>query len=75
VTTQTLLQVNSEPQYRGRVMSTCMLTFGLTRLGTIPAGAVADSFGVPWVISTLNGLFALIVLSVWRLLPEVRRLE
>jgi len=75
VVNQALLQMNSETAFRGRVMSMYMLTFGLTQLGTMPLGAIADALGVPWVLGLGGGLFALVVLSVFVFVPMVRRLE
>jgi MFS family permease len=75
VTNQTLLQVNCDPQFRGRVMSMYMMMFGLTQLGTIPAGAVADRLGVSFVLTLEGGLFTAVFALMWLLLPKVRRLE
>lgn len=50
VATQTLLLANSTAEYRGRVMSVYMMSYGLTPLGTIPSGALADTLGVPIVL-------------------------
>jgi predicted MFS family arabinose efflux permease len=74
VTNRTLIQVNCEDQYLGRAMSMYMMTFGLTRLGTIPMGAIADEVGVSLVILAQSGLFVLVsVLSLLR--RGIRRLE
>ena len=75
VTNRTLLQVNCEARYLGRVMSAYMMMFGLTQLGTMPAGAVADRLGVSWVITLQGGLLALIFALVWLFQPKTRRLE
>jgi MFS family permease len=75
VVNQALLQMTCETAFRGRVMSMYMLTFGLTQLGTMPFGAVADAIGVSWVLGLGGGLFALAVLSVYAFVPMVRRLE
>jgi MFS family permease len=64
VTNRTLLQLNCEPAYLGRLMSAYMMMFGLTQLGTMPAGAIADTLGVPLVITVQGVLFSLIFLLV-----------
>ena len=69
-----LLQVNSEDELRGRVMSVYMMTWGLMPLGTLPAGAIADQMGVPFVLSVGGGLVALVFMGAGLLSPRVRRL-
>ena len=64
VANRTLLQVNSDARYLGRVMSAYMMMFGLTQLGTIPVGAFADRFGVPAVLAVLGALFVLAIVMV-----------
>jgi hypothetical protein len=75
VVNQALIQMNCETAFRGRVMSMYMLTFGLTQLGAMPFGAIADAVGVSWVLGMGGGLFALVALSVFLFAPMVRRLE
>ena len=75
VINRTLLQANCDPPYLGRVMSAYMMMFGLTQLGTMPAGAVADYFGVPVVIMTQGALFALTFVIIWLVVPRIRKLE
>jgi predicted MFS family arabinose efflux permease len=74
VTNRTLLQLNCEPAYLGRVMSAYMMMFGLTQLGTMPAGVVADHFGVPIVVAVQGTLFALVFVLTWLGQPSVRKL-
>jgi hypothetical protein len=52
-----------------------MMMFGLTQLGTMPAGAIADRFGVPVVIAAQGVLFALTLSLVWLTQPKIRNLE
>jgi len=75
VLNNTLLQVNCHDRLRGRVMSVYMMMWGLMPLGTLPAGAIADRMGVPFVISVEGGLLVLIFLGVGLLWPRVRQLE
>ena len=74
VATNYLLQVNSEDELRGRVMSVQMMTWGLVPLAALPAGAVADWMGVPFVLSVGGGLVALVFAVAGLLSPRVRRL-
>ena len=75
VASQTLLQVNCADGFRGRVMSVYMMMWGLTPLGTIPAGALSDRFGVPPVITVQGMLFAAIFAAVFLFKPKIRRME
>jgi hypothetical protein len=67
VTNRTLLQLNCDPPYLGRLMSAYVMIFGLTQLGTMPVGAVADALGVPLVITVQGALFAAVFVVVWAL--------
>jgi len=75
VTNTTLLQANALAQVRGRVMSIYLMLWGLTPLGTLPAGAIADRLGVPWVVGAQGLIVMLIFSSLFLLRPEVRSLE
>jgi len=75
VANNTLIQANSHDRLRGRVMSVYMMMWGLMPLGTLPAGAIADRMGVPFVVGLEGGLLALIFLGVGWLWPRMRRLE
>ena len=75
VANQTLLQTNCDDGFRGRVMSMYMMMWGLTPLGTIPAGAVADHTGIPPVITAQGVLLAAIFGVILVLKPRVRRLK
>ncbi|MGI6367454.1 MAG: MFS transporter [Anaerolineae bacterium] len=75
VANQTLVQVNCEDVYRGRVMSTYMMLWGLTPLGTLPAGALADRFGVTTVFAGQGILLLVIFLVVWWRMAPMRSLE
>ncbi len=72
---QTLIQGNCIDRYRGRVLSIYMMTWGLTPLGTLPAGALADHYGVPLVVSAQGILCILSFVGLWFLQPRLRRLE
>ena len=75
VTNRTLLQLNCDPPYLGRLMSAYMMMFGLTQLGTMPAGAIADALGVPLVITVQGALFAVVFVAVWALGRKIRALD
>jgi hypothetical protein len=73
VMTQTLLQVNAEDRFLGRVMSLQIMVYGLAPLGTLPAGAFADRVGVPVVVSALGALL-IVSFVVTALRARIRRL-
>ena len=75
VTNRTLLQLNCDSPYLGRLMSAYMMMFGLTQLGTMPAGAIADAMGVPLVITVQGALFALIFVVLWVVGRKIKALD
>lgn len=75
VTNNALLQTNAVTQYRGRVMSIYMMTWGLTPFGSLPAGALADQFGVPTVVIGQGILVLVMFAGLWAARPEVNKLE
>ena len=70
----TLLQTNSAPEMRGRVMSLNLAIWGMTPLGVLPIGAVSGVVGAPLAvgISAMLMIAATLILTVWR--PQLRRL-
>jgi MFS family permease len=58
----TLIQTIIPDAVRGRVMSLMMMTFGITPLGTLPAGWVAQEYGVR--VAVAGGGLLLVVFSV-----------
>mgnify|MGYP001008677772 CR=1 FL=1 len=70
----TLVQVATPDELRGRVMSVYMMTWGLMPLGSLPQGLLADWFGAPYV-ATGTGLLAcgVVILFAARF-PHIRRL-
>lgn len=75
VVNQTLMQSYSDDGYRGRVMSVYMMMWGLTPLGTIPAGAVADRLGVSVVLMAQGVLLAASFVLAWLLNKRVRAMH
>ena len=57
---QGLIMKLSEPQYRGRVMSLYMMTFGIVNLMVLPVGFATEHLGGQWVI----GFMALLLIAV-----------
>jgi MFS family permease len=74
ITNQTLLQECCSDAFRGRVMAMYMMTVGLLPLGTIPAGAIADKWGVPLALTIQGALMAVIFAALWLSRSRVRDL-
>ena len=70
-----LFKGGHEFRYRGRIMSMYMMMWGLTPLGTLPAGWIADRVGVSPVIGVQGALLAGILLYTFAFRPRVRELD
>jgi MFS family permease len=75
VTYRTLMQTATERQVRGRVMSASAMVWGLSSLGGLPAGAIADAVSAPIAVTLLGVLLALAFFALYLRRPEFRRLE
>jgi MFS family permease len=72
---RTLSQSYSEANYRGRVTSVVTTLSSLSRLSTLPAGALADRFGVPLVVGVLAALLIAVYLAMGLSMPRIRKLR
>jgi predicted MFS family arabinose efflux permease len=70
----TLVQVATPDELRGRVMSVYMMTWGLMPLGSLPQGVLADWLGAPAVAVGTGLLSCLVVIIVAARSPNIRRL-
>jgi MFS family permease len=75
ITSQTLVQANCEDAYRGRIMAMYMMTIGFMPLGTVPAGAMADAWGVPITLTLQGGLMAAFFAALWLARSRVRAMD
>ena len=71
----TLIQYYVDPSFRGRVMSFMMLGFGLSSLGTLFAGILADSVGIQFSIGGLAIALAVITIIITVFSAKLRRLD
>ena len=55
-------------------MAMYMMTVGFLPLGTIPAGAIADRWGVPVALTIQGALMAVIFAALWLARSRVRNL-
>lgn len=61
-----LLQLRASDESRGRVLGALALTFGLTPIGALPIGAVAQRIGAPWAVTAGALLTSLLIaLLAW----------
>jgi MFS family permease len=70
----TLVQVATPDELRGRVMSVYMMTWGLMPLGSLPQGVLADWLGAPVVAGGTGLLAGLVVILVAIRSPKIRGL-
>lgn len=61
---QGLIMKISEPEYRGRIMSVYMMTFGIVNLMVLPVGFATEHLGGQWVIGFMALLLILISISL-----------
>ncbi|MBP38053.1 MAG: hypothetical protein CL726_01895 [Chloroflexi bacterium] len=72
---QSLMMENTSDQYRARVMSVLMMTFGLMPIGMVPLGYAMKEYGArPPVAWTSIALLTVAVLSIF-LMPQLRRIK
>ena len=70
----TLVQVATPDELRGRVMSVYMMSWGLMPLGSLPQGVLADWLGAP-AVAAGTGLLACCVVILFAIrAPAIRRL-
>jgi MFS family permease len=70
----TLVQLNSAPEMRGRMMSIMMMTFGLMPLSAIPFGALAERTGTPFALLLSGVLLAAFTMVFAIVYPSFRRI-
>ncbi len=70
-----LIQYYVAPVYRGRVMSFILLGFGLSSLGTVFGGILADSLGIEWSIGGLAMALAVVSAVMIVFSSRLRKLD
>lgn len=71
----TMLQIYSSMEMRGRVMSIMTVAFGMAPLGTVPLGALAEAIGAPWALTMGGLLVSLTGLGVFTFYRSFRQLK
>ena len=72
-TNQTLLQMSTPDEYRGRVMGIYMLDQGLLPLGSLMAGALAGVWGAPFAVTLMGGSVLALTVIAFAVMPAMRR--
>jgi len=72
-TNQTLLQMTSPDEFRGRIMGLYMLNQGLLPLGSLFAGALADATSAPFAVSVMGGSVLVLSLIAFVGMPSMRQ--
>ncbi|MGE3962051.1 MAG: MFS transporter [Dehalococcoidia bacterium] len=75
VTNNTIVQANVPDEYRGRVMSFLMMSFGTMPLGVLPISAAADRWGAPAAIIGSQIIAVVVVVLMFGLSKRLRQLE
>ena len=73
--TRTLTQITCDANYRGRVASVAMLFMNLLSLSVIPAGVLADTYGVALIVGGLAVLVLAVHVAAAVLAPGIRDLR
>ncbi len=69
-----MLMEQADEDHRGRVMGIYMLNFGLTPIGAIPLGILAEATDIRFAFAIAGLVLATSVLLTWILTPRIRRL-
>ena len=68
---RTLVVLNTDRQYYGRVMGTYAMTFSLMPIATLPVGAIVDGVGAPATIAVTGALLTIAVIVLSVILPRI----
>ncbi len=69
----TLMQIKSSEEMRGRMVSLSMMTFGIMPLSAVPFGALAESIGTPDSLMTAGALLCVFIIFFYIFSPNFRR--
>lgn len=70
----TIIQMTVADEFRGRVMSVYLMTWGLMPFGTLPLGIMAGRIGAPFALTIQALLTTVVVVLVALRLPRMRAL-
>lgn len=68
---RTMMQLESPPSMRGRIMAFDQMAHGLMPLGILPIGFLSDMIGIPHALQVSAGILLAITLISYQRMPEV----
>jgi MFS family permease len=71
----TIVQELCSDEYRGRVSSVYMVTWGLMPFGALPAGALAEAYGAPLTVFLGGAICLVFALCILAVHPQLRRAD
>ena len=71
----TLIQYYVDPVYRGRAMSVQMLGFGMSSLGAVFGGVMAETLGIEWSIGGLAIVLGVVSTLIFLFSSRLRSLD
>ena len=71
----TMLQTDSDPAQRGRVLSVLLLGMGISGLMTFCSGFIAEVIGIQWTIGGLSLLLVAATILIFFRVPKLRKLD
>lgn len=71
----TLVMLQTDQAYYGRVMSIYMMTFSLMPLAGFPMGILVDRWSAPAVVSVAGGIILVFILALSFAMPSLRQEE
>ena len=74
-TNNSVIQMRVPEEYRGRVMSVLMMSFGVMPLGVLPMTLAADAIGAPEAVMIASTLMILVLATFFASSAELRRLH
>jgi predicted MFS family arabinose efflux permease len=72
---QSLMMENTTDEYRARVMSVLMMTFGLMPLGMLPLGFAIKEYGARPAVAVTSVALLLFAVSAMFLMPRLRQVK
>lgn len=71
----TLILTNTPASIHGRVISIFIMTIGLTPIGALPMGAVADHIGIPATFLAAGSIAVLFAVIMWLSVPALKKVQ
>ncbi len=71
----TLIQFYVDPVYRGRAMSVQMLGFGMSSLGVLFGGVMAETLGIEWSVGGMAIVLGMVSIGMLSFSSRLRKLE